>query len=726
MLKIDKKVENQNPSIMEPMESLTFVKEEALRPDLVSGTDFKSIPFINTVSENQYDSSDYSNRRSFLLMDEQENLQVATPELFCKRLRSSDNDKIKVVSIFGNTGDGKSHTMNHTFFCGEEVFKTSSEQNSCTIGVYAAMQNQLGVLCLDTEGLLGTTAKSNRRMRMLLKILAISDIVIYRTRSERLHSDMFDFLGTASKAFCSHFAQALQSLAIPGTAQALGPAVIVFHETRHTKPLDSSVEESAEDKLRQGFARLNIETNAFSSLRYVGIKTPNDHSTDFSKIIAAIQMEIENTAVRSPRQPSVVYKAMKALNLKFSGEIVEKAINPFPEQYFTCTVHCESCSRRCQRSMGHVVDGENHQNTAPCNYQHQFENKVLLCQQCYKNGREVIVTIGAQSQNENSLFGYAKYAWKGSIIECPNCGEIYRERQYWYGNKPPEATAVRSEIVHVWKGGNVPIRGPVHSAQMVLDGVSYLAEAISSLGSKPTKALSDLLADTVAPSYWKPNSEITHCHECRKNFEKTGLRKHHCRGCGEGFCNACSRHKLPVPGRGWNEPVRVCSDCRQELLKNQNAVRENPRDHLCYTTTNNTGPPNEEGDIFVRKYSETIYNTLSSVTSVLEYPKEIIKDTARPTYWVPDSESPSCSICKVQFGTAEELLKNAMIPTKNDSSSGRHTKEIGDCWRHHCRACGQAVCGNCSATRRPVPERGWTSDVRVCDACSCEGKSKFD
>lgn len=38
--------------------------------------------------------------------------------------------------------------------------------------------------------------------------------------------------------------------------------------------------------------------------------------------------------------------------------------------------------------------------------------------------------------------------------------------------------------------------------------------------------------------------------------------------------------------------------------------------------------------------------------------------------------------------------------------------------RHHCRGCGQAVCAACSLTRRPVPDRGWKTDVRVCDACA--------
>lgn len=65
----------------------------------------------------------------------------------------------------------------------------------------------------------------------------------------------------------------------------------------------------------------------------------------------------------------------------------------------------------------------------------------------------------------------------------------------------------RSEITHVWKG-TVVAKGSVHSAQMVLDGVSYLSDAITSIGSQPTKLLSDWVADKVAPTYWRPNSEI--------------------------------------------------------------------------------------------------------------------------------------------------------------------------------------------------------------------------
>lgn len=50
--------------------------------------------------------------------------------------------------------------------------------------------------------------------------------------------------------------------------------------------------------------------------------------------------------------------------------------------------------------------------------------------------------------------------------------------------------------------------GPTHSAQMVIDGVSYLSDTVYSIGAQPSKALTDWVADWAAPSYWKPNTEI--------------------------------------------------------------------------------------------------------------------------------------------------------------------------------------------------------------------------
>jgi len=69
----------------------------------------------------------------------------------------------------------------------------------------------------------------------------------------------------------------------------------------------------------------------------------------------------------------------------------------------------------------------------------------------------------------------------------------------------------------------------------------------------------------------------------------------------------------------------------------------------------------------------------------------VLKDSARPAYWIPDEQISNCYVCEKPFS-----LK---LPI------------------HHCRACGQGVCDICSPNRKPVPLRGWDYPVRVCLKC---------
>lgn len=134
-----------------------------------------------------------NNRLSFLLLNDRDGVTVTDLEELCLKLGCDQSTNAKVVSILGNAGDGKSYALNKLFFDldgDEEVFATSSSAgDSCTIGVWAAFEPRMQVLVLDTEGMHGLPAMQPepqhndiRRMRQLLKILAISDIVIYKTR----------------------------------------------------------------------------------------------------------------------------------------------------------------------------------------------------------------------------------------------------------------------------------------------------------------------------------------------------------------------------------------------------------------------------------------------------------------------------------------------------------------------------------------------------------------
>lgn len=191
--------------------------------------------------------------------------KVENAEELVQKLGAEGQSSMKVLSIFGNTGDGKSHTLNHAFFDGNEVFKTSASQLSCTVGVWASYDSSNQCIILDTEGLLGMSGNQNQRTRLLLKVLAISDVIIFRTRAERLHTDLFTFLGDASEAYLKHFSKELQAatqrfnMNVP--LCTLGPAIIIFHETQHTDLLGVVDEQT----LLTGLLLINI----FVGLRHI-------------------------------------------------------------------------------------------------------------------------------------------------------------------------------------------------------------------------------------------------------------------------------------------------------------------------------------------------------------------------------------------------------------------------------------------------------------------------
>eukprot|EP00794_Sanderia_malayensis_P020377 gene20377-22386_t len=688
-----------------------------IEPKLI---DFEDTDELNNIKQNGLDHGEIT-PESFLLVDGSENLQVQSEEEFINKLDCNPDVRVKVVSIFGNTGDGKSHTLNHTFFNGKEVFDTSDSQASCTVGVWASYDKERNALIIDTEGLLGISENANKRMRLLLKVLAISDVVIYRTRAERLHMDMFTFLGDASEAYQKYFSKDLkcvkEKFKLDLSLCSLGPAVIIFQETHYTEPLGKQdspsngvINKSPEDILRQNFSNVNRDPQAFSSITYLGTRTKTP-PTNFTGLLTSIEMHLKNSTVRSPRSLPIIFNALTLLNEKFAGDIDNLIPSSFPDAYFTCQAKCQSCSGRCECSMSHERDDIKHKSTQRCKYQAQFDNRVFLCKVCFERGVESVVIPKTSETADSAWYGLAKYAWAGYVLECPECGVIYRSRQFWYGNRDPMEVAVRAEIRHVWPGTRVTYANQ-NAVRRIIDGVNSFAQKIGHVSAKPTKVVSNWVTDKVAPAYWVPNYQILECYSCGRDFEEFD-KKHHCRACGQGFCDDCTTKRVAVPERGWGDvPVRVCDPCADKYNTSKRSLGSEDRMDLnslmeaidddealetgalvAVTTTENIPTEYPPEVLINRQVTESVQSTFSYLTSTLEYPKEYVIDVlARPSYWIPDSEITSCHSCGIVFKAKQS--------------------------KHHCRVCGQGFCDACSQARLPVPSRGWNYPVRVCKQCA--------
>ena len=61
-------------------------------------------------------------------------------------------------------------------------------------------------------------------------------------------------------------------------------------------------------------------------------------------------------------------------------------------------------------------------------------------------------------------------------------------------------------------------------------------------------------------SQWQKDGEAKACCKCAAIFT-VRVRRHHCRCCGQIFCDACTQAKVALPDLGHEMPVRVCDHC---------------------------------------------------------------------------------------------------------------------------------------------------------------------
>ncbi|GBP59968.1 Hepatocyte growth factor-regulated tyrosine kinase substrate [Eumeta japonica] len=79
------------------------------------------------------------------------------------------------------------------------------------------------------------------------------------------------------------------------------------------------------------------------------------------------------------------------------------------------------------------------------------------------------------------------------------------------------------------------------------------------------------------------------CHRCRVAFSLM-LRRHHCRACGQVFCQQCSSKTSTIPKYGIEKEVRVCDACYEKMNRPQTAATKLE----IVDTSNDYGPAQQQ------------------------------------------------------------------------------------------------------------------------------------
>ncbi|KAK6125913.1 hypothetical protein DH2020_040342 [Rehmannia glutinosa] len=66
--------------------------------------------------------------------------------------------------------------------------------------------------------------------------------------------------------------------------------------------------------------------------------------------------------------------------------------------------------------------------------------------------------------------------------------------------------------------------------------------------------------------HWVPDEAVTKCTACRADFSAFN-RKHHCRNCGDIFCDKCTQGRIALTEEEHAQPVRVCDQCMAEVTQ---------------------------------------------------------------------------------------------------------------------------------------------------------------
>ncbi|XVE56194.1 hypothetical protein DITRI_Ditri03aG0218100 [Diplodiscus trichospermus] len=147
--------------------------------------------------------------------------------------------------------------------------------------------------------------------------------------------------------------------------------------------------------------------------------------------------------------------------------------------------------------------------------------------------------------------------------------------------------------------------------------------------------------------YWVPDEAVSKCTGCGTDFGAF-VRKHHCRNCGDIFCDKCTHGRIALTAEENAQPVRVCDRCMAEVTQRLSNAKE--------AASKPTGLQSHE-DLARKLQEEMEKNRRASSGSKSEGSGRRMKEVACPTCTVhlqvqvpsSGSETIECGVCQHPF-----------------------------------------------------------------------------
>ncbi|XP_047332503.1 protein FREE1-like [Impatiens glandulifera] len=191
-------------------------------------------------------------------------------------------------------------------------------------------------------------------------------------------------------------------------------------------------------------------------------------------------------------------------------------------------------------------------------------------------------------------------------------------------------------------------------------GSSYVSSDASRISDQPSERKKGIVdwINTIKPKmeekyHWIPDEAVNKCNSCGANFGPF-FRRHHCRNCGDIFCDKCTQGRISLTTDEDAQSVRVCDRCMAEVT--QRLVNSKEKSIVSVA-------PLQSHDDLVKKLKEEMEKnkrTTSSSTGLKSKGSgngNQMKEVACPTCTVhlqvqvpsSGSETVECSVCQHPF-----------------------------------------------------------------------------